>query len=146
MFFSELTTSGAIPALTAMLQFAARRHELLAANVANLNTPNYQPRNVEPATFQKALGEAIDVRRARFGGHHGELFFRGSREIGMDRRGNVRLTPKPINHGPLRHDRNNSDIDSTMQAIAENTMVYRMSAELLRSRFNLLRTAITERV
>lgn len=146
MFFSDITSSGAIPALTATLQFAARRHEMLAANVANLNTPNYQPQNVEPAAFQKALGEAIDGRRARFGGHRGELSFSGSREIRMDRRHNIRLTPSPINRAALRHDRNNSDIDSTMKAIAENTMVYRMSAELLRSRFNLLQTAIAGRI
>lgn len=146
MFFSELTTSGAIPALTATLQFAARRHELLASNVANLNTPNYQPRNVEPASFQKALGDAVDERRALTGGHRGELNFSGSREIGMDGRGNVRLNPGALDRGPLRHDRNNSDIDSTMQSIAENTMVYRMSAELLRSRMNHLQTAISLRV
>jgi len=146
MFFSDITSSGAIPALTATLQFSARRHEQLAANVANLNTPNFQPRDVEPAAFQKALGEAIDGRRARFGGHRGGLEFSGSREIGLDRRGNIRLAPKPINRAALRHDRNNSDLDSTMKDIAENTMVYRMSAELLRSRFNLIQSAITERV
>jgi len=146
MFFSELTNSGAIPALTATLQFSARRQELLAANVANLNTPDYQPRNVEPAEFQKALGKAIDERRARFGGHRGSLTIRGSREIGMDARGNIRLSPRATNQGPLRHDGNNSDLDSTMQAIAENTMVYRMSAELLRNRFSLLQSAISERV
>jgi len=146
MFFSELTSSGAIPALTVSLQFSARRHEMLASNVANLNTPNYQPENVEPAAFQEALGDAIDRRRELTGGHRGEITLRGSREVQTDRRGNVRLNPDPINRGPLRHDRNNSDLDSTMQAIAENTMVYRMSAELLRSRFNHLQSAISLRV
>ena len=146
MFFSNLTSSGAIPALTATLQFSARRQEMLAANVANLNTPNFQPSNVEPTVFQKALGEAIDARRHQGEGLRGELSFTGSREIGIDTRGNIRLNPQPLNHGVLRHDRNNSDLDSTMQAIAENTMVYRMSAELLKSRFSLLRTAISGRV
>jgi len=146
MFFSDLTSSGAIPALTATLQFAARRHEVLAANVANLNTPEFQPQDVDPASFQRALGDAIDDRRARFGGTRGELDFGSSRAIGVDHRGNLRLNPKPTDRGPLRHDRNNSDLDSIMKDVAENTMVYRMSAELLQSRFNLLRSAITERV
>ncbi len=146
MFISELTSSGAIPALTATIQFSARRHEMLASNVANLNTPNYQPENVEPAAFQQALGDAIERRRDLTGGHRGELDLRGSREVGMDKRGNVRLNPKAINEGQLRHDRNNSDLDTTMQAIAENTMVYRMGAELLRSRFNHLQSAISLRV
>ncbi len=146
MFFSDLTSSGAIPALTATLQFSARRHEMLASNVANLNTPEYQPKNVEPASFQKALGKAIDARRTATGGIRGDLFIKGSREVGMDSNGNLRLNPTAINRGPLRHDQNNSDIDSAMKSIAENTMVYRMSAELLRSRFNLLQSAISERV
>lgn len=146
MFISELTSSGAIPALTATIQFSARRHEMLASNVANLNTPSYQPENVEPATFQRALGDAVERRRDLTGGHRGELDIRGDREVGMDKLGNVRLNPDSIDRGALRHDRNNSDLDTTMQDIAENTMVYRMSAELLRSRFNHLQSAISLRV
>jgi len=146
MFFSELTTAGAIPALEATLQFSARRHELLASNVANLNTPNFRPSDVQPATFQKALGRAIDDRRDATAGRRGDLDISGNREVGMDPRGNLRLNPAESAHGALRHDRNNSDLDTTMQSIAENTMVYRMSAELLRSRFALLRSAIAERV
>ncbi|MCB9848427.1 MAG: flagellar basal body rod protein FlgB [Phycisphaeraceae bacterium] len=146
MFISELTTSGAIPTLTATLQFAARRHELLAANVANLNTPEYQATDVDPHEFQRTLGAAIDRRRAATGGRRGELDLSGSRRIDQDRAGNLRVSPKPVAHGPLRHDRNNSDLDSAMQAVAENTMVYRVSAELLRSRMNHLATAINLRV
>jgi flagellar basal body rod protein FlgB len=46
----------------------------------------------------------------------------------------------------LFHDRNNRDLERLMQGLAENTTTYRVAADLLRSRYDVLRTAISQRV
>ena len=44
------------------------------------------------------------------------------------------------------HDRNNRDLERIMQNLAENTLTHNAAIEMLRHEFELLRTAIRERV
>ena len=41
-----VTNAGAIPALERLMQFAGGRHRLIVHNIANLDTPGFQPRDV----------------------------------------------------------------------------------------------------
>ena len=43
-----------IPALEQTMMFAQRRHELLAGNVANIDTPDYRSRDLDLGDFQNA--------------------------------------------------------------------------------------------
>ncbi len=146
MFIDQVTNADALPALQATVQFAAKRHALIAHNIANLSTPNSQPLDVNPRAFQKQLGEAIDRRRGRFAGHRGELEIKQSRQIFQDTKGNLQLRPSHAGQGILYHDRNNRDLERTMQDLVENAGVFRVATELLRSRVEILNTAIRERV
>ncbi|MEO1007045.1 MAG: hypothetical protein AAFX79_00595 [Planctomycetota bacterium] len=137
--------SGALPALETVIRFAGQRQRLLAHNVANMTTPNYQMRDVSPFRFQEALGEAIDRRRARNGGTHGPLPFKGNREVRPEG-GGIRLHPTTDRGGVLLHDRNNRDVERLMQAMTENYSVYRVASDLLRSRMGVLNAAVSERV
>ena len=56
MFLDDVVNSGAIPALEMTMRFAGRRQALLAHNIANLDTPNFQPKDVSPRWFQRMLG------------------------------------------------------------------------------------------
>ncbi len=58
----------------------------------------------------------------------------------------MRLTPGTPSPGILYHDRNNRDLERQMQALAENTLTYKVAADLLRRNNDLLRTAISQRV
>ncbi len=63
-----------IPALEQTLTFAQRRHELLAGNVANIDTPDYRAKDLDVADFQNALAESIHAgpaaaRSLAFAGH-----------------------------------------------------------------------------
>ncbi|MGP1271923.1 MAG: flagellar basal body rod protein FlgB [Phycisphaerales bacterium] len=144
----HVTNAGALPSLEATIRFSARRQALLAHNIANISTPNFQRKDVSPASFQASLREAVEARRERTGGHTGELPLRETREIGFDARGALRLTPRGGGNrvGVLAHDRNNRDLEQMMQDLAENLGVYRAATELMRSRLGTLRAAITERV
>jgi flagellar basal body rod protein FlgB len=68
-----------------------------------------------------------------------------TREVHITGQG-LQLTPQTPSGNILFHDRNNRDLERNMQALAENSAYFRTSAELLRSRFELLRTAISQRV
>jgi len=146
MFIDDVLSSGSMPSLEATFRFAGQRQQLINHNIANMSTPNFQPVDVDPAGFQKMLSKAINERRERTGGMHGELRLDGSREIVQESSGDLRLTPRTFMSNILAHDRNNADLDRLMQANAENAAVYRVASELLRGRYQQLRDAIGERV
>lgn len=145
MLIDQVLNSDALPSLERTVQFAARRQELIAHNIANLSTPNFQPKDVSVGGFQKSLGEAIDRRRQRFGGMRGPLEFKGNREVEVAGQG-LRLKPGQSTGNILFHDRNNRDLERTMQAMVENLTVFRAATDLMKSRLDLLNTAIRERI
>lgn len=146
MLIDQVTNAGAIPALAAGVQFAARRQDILAHNVANLSTPDFRPMDADPRAFQSLLREAVGERRARGQGHGGELRFGRNRQVRMDERGALRLNPETPSGNVLFHDRNNRDLERTMQSLAENTAAFRLASGLLRNRVAAMRQAIAERV
>lgn len=140
-----LFQSGAMPTLERVVQFTEQRHKLLADNIANFDTPHYRPVDVDPVDFQKALGKAIDARRRTSTPTTGEMRFNSDRQIDF-RPASMRLTPRESNHNILFHDRNNRDLERTMQSLAENQMTHQSAITFLKAEFDLLRTAIRERV
>lgn len=52
--------STSLPALEQTAIFTQRRHELLAGNLANLDTPDYRAKDLQVDRFQQALAESID--------------------------------------------------------------------------------------
>lgn len=143
---ADLTNSGAIPVLEMSLRFAGQRQKLLAHNIANISTPNFIPADVSVADFRKTLRTAIDERRERAGGPNAPLPWRETRELTRNSRGELQLNPRTAGPGVLMHDRNNRDLEKLMQDQAENVLAYRVTTDLLKGRFDLMRTAISQRV
>lgn len=140
---SGVVDIGSLPALEQTLKFTGARHRLILNNIANLSTPNYQPKDVRPGEFRAALSEAIDKRREA-GRVVGPLEMRDTRRITFGER--LTLDPRTPSGNILFHDRNNRDLERTMQDLAENAMMYRTAADLYRSRMGLVREAIRERL
>jgi flagellar basal-body rod protein FlgB len=140
-----LFDGGSMPALERMIQFASLRHQSLAHNIANIDTPNFQPTDVPVDGFRAALARAIDSSRAATGGPFGRLEFRDTPELDF--------TPTGLDaslHGRrqniLFHDRNNRSLEHLMKDLAENTMTHNTAMEMLKGKFELLQTAIRERL
>lgn len=144
MGMGDLSSGGAVPALEMLLRFAGQRQRFIAGNIANISTPNYQPRDVSVQGFQKALSSAIEARRAK--GGVGPLEWQETRELRRDLRGDLRLVPTEPSKNILFHDRNNRDLERMLQAQTENSFAYRVAVDLLRGRMEQLRAAIAERV
>jgi len=140
-----LTNADAIPVLERMVQFAGARHRLIINNIANIDTPHFRPMDVSVESFQANLGEAIDERRAEHGNGGGPMPMKSTSEVEFGS-GRLDLKATPIGDNILYHDRNDRDPERLMQDLVENFMVFRTAAELLRSRFDLINTAIRERI
>lgn len=156
----NLTNSDGIPALERMVQFTAQRHRLILDNVANLSTPGFRPRDVSPEAFQAQLAQAIDQRRAGRGESSpaalgvdlpanssaiAALPLQSTSEVEVAPDG-LTLHPEPMNDNILFHDGNDRSVERVMQSLVENFMAFRASAQLLRSRLEIINTAIRERV
>lgn len=146
MFIDHLSNAGSLPVLRAMMSFASQRQKLIAHNIANLETPNFQPVDVSPQSFQAALSEAIDQRRQHNGGSTGALEIRRTPEFEQGRNESLILRPRTPVPGVLAHDRNSSDLETTMQSLVENAATFRVAADLYRARVGVLKKAIGERV
>ena len=57
--------SGSMPVTEKLVQFTGARHQVLTNNIANLSTPNFRPRDLDPQAFQAQLGKAVEERRTR---------------------------------------------------------------------------------
>ncbi len=139
-----VTNTEGLSVLERLVQFAGQRHRLIVNNIANFDTPGYRPLDVSVQDFRKQLGEAIDARRVS--AHRGgSLEIEDSAQIEF-RAGSMTLHPTPIGDNILFHDGNDRDLDRTMQDLVENFLTFRVATELMRSRYDILRSAIAERV
>jgi flagellar basal-body rod protein FlgB len=146
MIISDLSNAGSLPVLGRMLSFAGQRQRLLAHNIANLDTPDYRPMDVSVTGFQAALAKAVDDRRRAGGGMQGDLPPIDTSEVHEVNGGGLALDPRTPSGNILYHDRNNRDLERMMQDLAENTLVFRLTSDLIRRENDLLRTAISQRV
>lgn len=134
-----------MPTLERMMRFTAQRQQLIAHNLANLDTPDFTPLDVSPTSFQAQLRRAVEERRERTGGMVGEMRLEGTREVRVhgDR---LELRPGTPTGNIAYHDRNSRDLERTMQDLAENGLAFRLASDLYRRENDVLRVAITQRV
>ena len=145
MIINDLNSAGAMPTLEKMFLFAGQRQRIIANNIANIDTPNFQMQDVDPQEFQKMLGDAIDKRRSSNGGVSGGLDFGHNKQIQM-RGSQMILNPTTSGGGVLFHDRNDRDLERLMQQLVENSTTFRVAADLMRQSQNQLQLAIAQRV
>ena len=106
--------------LSQLLDATALRHQVIAQNVANVNTPGYRRLDV---SFEAALsGQAGGQSEAS--------------EIAA-------LRVIEGGGGAERPDGNNVDIDAEMGRLNKNTLVYTAASQILAGKIAAMRTAIT---
>ena len=136
--------SGALPVAERLVHFTSQRHTVLADNIANLSTPYFKPRDLNPESFQAALREAVERRRHTVSPTRRPLPLRDTHQLTFRPNG-ITGRPDPTNDNILFHDENNRNVDRIMQQLAENTMAHRLGTELVRNQLDMLRLAIRER-
>ncbi len=117
---------GVVETLRQASAFALRRHELLAENVANADTPGFRAHDLSFA-HELSLAQLVRSRPD------------GSLAAALD----LRLVDAP--DGPARLDGNDVDIDKEMVRMTQNAVYHNVVVHLLNARFNALKSAIQGR-
>jgi flagellar basal-body rod protein FlgB len=135
---SNLFNSTTIPALGEVLNFAQARHTVLAGNVANVNTPGYRLRDLSPTEFQQRLKEAL-ARSQQFAQPLSPGL--ASTEPGDPLR-QVRASLENL----VYHDDTNIDLEKQVAEMTKNHLLHNFALTVMTDQFQLLQTAISERV
>lgn len=134
MFINRLINQGNLPLVEQTLRFTARRHSLLAENIANIDTPHYRQKDLDPAGFQAALRDRVSSRAGRPTS--------SVRFDGMSSDADL-LEPQ---RGILFHDGANRSSEQLMTDLAKNALTHNLYAELMRRQFSSIQNALKERV
>jgi len=146
MYFKAMFDQGTIPVLEKIISFTEARHSVIANNIANVDTPNYRRRDLPIGEFQNALAKSIEHRRAtnprKFNSFDTDNV--AANELGGVTAKVLTAPPSPLDI--LRHDNNNVSIDREMSELAKNTLLHNGMVQILTSEFQMLQTAISERI
>ena len=116
------------------MTFATRRHEILAGNVANIDTPDYRSRDLSVGDFQNALAEFIDRSEAN-----------PSAAITPATRDDIYSGPRNAMEQVIFHDGSDISLEHQVTELSKNQHLHGVAITTMRSQFALLRAAITER-
>jgi len=146
MLLQDVTSAGGLPAMEAMMRFASQRQRLLVHNIANMTTPEFEAMDVSVTAFQKTLSDAMERRRNSTGGQRGELELSGNDELVPTGGGGFVLNPQTQAEGIRFKDGTRKSLEKQMQALAENSAVFRTASDLWRQQHDMIRSAISQRV
>lgn len=126
---------GSIAALHKALNIGALQHKVLTSNIANIDTPNYKAFEVvmdDELRKNGSSAEAIQLLRTQpqhLAGRHPQSTHLKVKDS----------DPPPFN---LRADGNTVDLEKTMGKLAENTILYRTAAQIIKKKFQGLINSI----
>ena len=131
-----------VPLLEQAAAFGERRHEVLAGNVANVDTPHYRRQDLDADGFMAALKSAIDARSnpmptAR---HYG----RPAADPTAAFSGSLRDVRTAARMNPTFQDGAERSVEADVLTMSRNLMQQSMSVELMASQLNLLAAVIAE--
>lgn len=140
----SLLSNSIIRMLEQTMSFTEQRHQVLAEDIANADTPGFVQRDLSVADFQKSLREAVKRNRESL-----------NSSFEPDSTDSVAFAPggsqvwtspqeKPV--GVPFHDRGVRSMEYLMSEMADNALAHNIAAQLLRGRYDSLARAISMKV
>ncbi len=117
-----------IDILSKMLDYRSKRHQLLTSNIANLDTPDYRPSDLE---FNR------DLRQAMHSGGAMPLVKDHPRHL------DGRTGGKDASYS-VRREEGRASLDREMTRLAENQLQYNMTVEMLARKFRGIGNVLKE--
>ncbi len=114
------------------MQWQQARQQVLAENVANADTPDYQAKDLAPLDFSRELSTA-SVALERTNPNHIAAFVGGS-QFATDESGHYEIRPRG----------NSVSHEDEMMKVASNQMDYEAATELYTHSLNLIKLAVKE--
>jgi len=135
----KVVSSEILTILRKALDATSLKHQVLADNIANVNTPGFKRSDV---VFQQELKVALFAQQ-------GVLPLATTDKAHFQVPVNVSVSdvkPRVIMHNDTisRNDLNNVDVDLEMSKVAENTILYSALAQITSLKLNALKNAIKE--
>jgi flagellar basal-body rod protein FlgB len=119
--------------LRTRMQWHQERQRVLAENVANSDTPKFQPRDLKEPTFDQGPGSGsltiASTNPAHFSGGGGAQQFRADRTYVSE----------------TRPGGNGVNLEDEMMKVAQNQMDYQAATALYSHGLNLIKTALGKR-
>jgi len=120
---------------TKALNASWKRNEVLANNIANVNTPGYKRSDVK---FQEILKESLQENTIQGSKTHQRHMDIGSKDLS-----NITHEMTTSQGYSTRRDENNVDIDVEMAEVTKNNIYYEAVSRQLSNKLNRLRSSIT---
>ncbi len=141
MWFDSIVSRGSMPVLEQVMSFTEERQNVLADNISNIDTVDYQMKDLDVDAFTASLTEAIERRASK--GAAASLELKGTRNLSWDKEGRINATAIPSSpKNILFHDKNNRSVENQMAEMAKNGMMHNVAVELLRGQYTGLEKAI----
>ena len=135
---ANLFNSTAIPALGEVLNFAQARQTVLAGNIANVNTPGYHLRDLSQTEFQQRLKEAITASQ--------KANQPMSSGVSSSQPGDPMRQVRSSLENIIYHDDTNIDLEKQVAEMTKNQLLHNFALTVMTDQFQLLQSAISERV
>ncbi len=137
MFDSWLSHS-TLPALEQTAVFAQKRHQLLAGNLANLDTPDYKTRDLSVSEFQTQLKAVVDPSKSNATNY---IPGKGQQPISQQQ---AIEKARDVSKQILYHDGGDVSLEEQVTEISKNQSMHNTAIALMRSQFQTLQVAIRE--
>jgi flagellar basal-body rod protein FlgB len=135
--FDGLLQTNSVPLLEQVVNFSHARHNLLAGNIANLDTPGYRAVDLDTAKFEDQLRTMLASQKL-------------SDAEGSEATEAFAELRKPGQHGLewgnlVRHDDGDVSLEHQIAQLSKNQMQHNLALTIMTNQFRLLQAAITER-
>ena len=122
--------------LARALDYRAKRHGVIAGNLANIDTPGYRPKDID---FDDALKEALNEPAIKLTITHPAHMPVGS---GGNLKGPAEFPMHEIPRGAQSDSQ--VDLDREMTKMAKNNLLYEAAVRMLSKKFDELKAVIEE--
>ena len=127
-------TGKTVNLLSHALDYRSSNHQVIAGNMANIETPGFRPKEL---SFDKELERAVEENEVSLQKTDSKHF---SHYTGSLQHGGPNFAIQPAANGLT--DSSHVNLDREMAKMMQNNLLYEASAKLLTKKFEALRTAI----
>ena len=146
--------NSALESLEKTVEFSTRRHAVLAGNIANMDTPGYETRDLPLKNFQESLKSLSEAKQRLAEGSPPSGLPAGIEEPELLSRRQALLEAKDAAsqhvfdsmNQIVYHDGSDDNLEMQVLEMSKNQSMHNMAIALLRSQFQTLKVAISESV
>ncbi len=141
-----LFSSSSIPILEQVVNFSEARHNVLAGNIANMDTPGYKASDLSPVKFQAQLKEAVESQRNRSQFPASNIAGANNPISSQESDSNNSFADiRETMHSLTYLDESDVDMEHQVAELTKNQVQHNLALTIMTQQFRLLQAAISER-